>query len=87
MRLDGPPKWKMKKLTVEEFENAIGSCEKSVRRGFLVASMVFGILTRLLCQYPTRYSTLYITSSHVNVRYSEGGEFKFSGSYGVPQPN
>ena len=31
MGLDGPPKWKMKKLTVGEFENIFGECEGKVR--------------------------------------------------------
>lgn len=30
-----------------------------------------------------RFNTLYISGDHVNVRWSETGEFKFSGSYGI----
>ena len=33
-----------------------------------------------------RYDTLYITSKDVIVRWSDTGEFKFSGSYGKYQP-
>ncbi|EGO27747.1 hypothetical protein SERLADRAFT_461718 [Serpula lacrymans var. lacrymans S7.9] len=32
-----------------------------------------------------RYSTLCVTSSHVNIRWTDAGEFKFSGSYGTPR--
>ncbi|KZT70683.1 hypothetical protein DAEQUDRAFT_744655 [Daedalea quercina L-15889] len=35
------------------------------------------------CEGHARYNTLYITGDHVNVRWSETGEFKFSGSYGI----
>ena len=34
-----------------------------------------------------RYDNLYITGSHVNVRWSDSGEFKFSGTYGKYQPS
>ncbi|KAI0701681.1 hypothetical protein C8Q76DRAFT_633436 [Earliella scabrosa] len=33
------------------------------------------------------YDTLYITSKEVTVRWSDTGEFKFSGSYGKYQPS
>ncbi|KAA1477279.1 hypothetical protein DENSPDRAFT_808447 [Dentipellis sp. KUC8613] len=59
MRLDGPPTWKMKKFSKDDFEAAIGEVVASVR-----------------------YDDLYITSKDVTVRWSETGEFKFSGSYG-----
>jgi len=58
MKLDGPPKFKMKKYTRDEFEDRIGDIQASVR-----------------------YDYLNITSD-VNVRWSETGEFKFSGYYG-----
>lgn len=60
--LGGPPKFKQKKMSREEFEGHIGSCEASVR-----------------------YDTLGITSADVNIRWSDTGEFKFSGSYGRSQ--
>ncbi|KAI0746678.1 hypothetical protein C8Q80DRAFT_1220000 [Daedaleopsis nitida] len=63
MNLGGPPTFKMKKFSVEEFENCIGPIEGHVR-----------------------YDTLFITSKEVTVRWSETGEFKFSGSYGKSQP-
>ncbi|OSD07938.1 hypothetical protein PYCCODRAFT_1463207 [Trametes coccinea BRFM310] len=59
MGLDGPPKFKMKKISVEEFEDLIGPCEVSAR-----------------------YDTMYITGKDVNIRWSDTGEFKFSGTYG-----
>ncbi|KAI0916339.1 hypothetical protein AcV5_003305 [Taiwanofungus camphoratus] len=58
MGLGGPPTFKMKKFSKEEFEGRIGQCTASVR-----------------------YDRLCLTSE-VNVRWSETGEFKFSGSYG-----
>ncbi|KAI0765052.1 hypothetical protein C8Q74DRAFT_1164867, partial [Fomes fomentarius] len=63
MNLGGPPTFKMKKFSVEEFEKCLGGISASVR-----------------------YDTLYITSKEVTVRWSETGEFKFSGSYGKYQP-
>ncbi|KAH9919463.1 uncharacterized protein BXZ73DRAFT_52546 [Epithele typhae] len=33
-----------------------------------------------------RYDTLFITSGHVNVRWSDTGEFKISGTYGKYKP-
>ncbi|KAI0708067.1 hypothetical protein C8T65DRAFT_213408 [Cerioporus squamosus] len=57
--LGGPPTFKMKKFSAEEFQNALGHIESSVR-----------------------YDTLYITSKEVTVRWSDTGEFKFSGTYG-----
>ncbi|KAF8545585.1 hypothetical protein OG21DRAFT_1502203 [Imleria badia] len=33
-------------------------------------------------QVSVRYDYLYLTGSHVNVRWSDSGEFKFSGTYG-----
>ncbi|CDO73361.1 hypothetical protein BN946_scf185008.g124 [Trametes cinnabarina] len=59
MGLDGPPKFKMKKFSVEEFEDLIGPCQASAR-----------------------YDNMYITGKDVNVRWSDTGEFKFSGTYG-----
>ncbi|KAF8138872.1 hypothetical protein EV363DRAFT_1315023 [Boletus edulis] len=38
-------------------------------------------------QASVRYDHLYITGSHVNIRWSDGGEFKFSGTYGKWQPS
>ncbi|EJF63932.1 hypothetical protein DICSQDRAFT_153733 [Dichomitus squalens LYAD-421 SS1] len=64
MGLGGPPTFKMKKFTVDEFERCLGSIRGSVR-----------------------YDTLYITSKEVTVRWSDTGEFKFSGSYGKWQPS
>ncbi|KAI0360752.1 hypothetical protein OH77DRAFT_1445873 [Trametes cingulata] len=64
MGLGGPPKFKMKKFSTEEFEKLIGPIRGSVR-----------------------YDTLYITSNEVTVRWSDTGEFKFSGSYGKWQPS
>ncbi|TFY73305.1 hypothetical protein EWM64_g10707 [Hericium alpestre] len=63
MGLDGPPTWKMKKFSREDFEEAVGEISASAR-----------------------YSDLEITSKDVTVRYSDEGTFKFSGSYGIPQP-
>ncbi|OJT13470.1 hypothetical protein TRAPUB_10000 [Trametes pubescens] len=63
MGLGGPPKFKMKKFSTDEFQRLVGPVEGSVR-----------------------YDTLYITSSDVTVRWSDSGEFKFSGSYGKYQP-
>ncbi|KAK7696161.1 hypothetical protein QCA50_000812 [Cerrena zonata] len=59
MGLSGPPTWKTKKLTVDEFEDLLGSIHGSVR-----------------------YDTLYL-KGNVNIRWSDSGEFKFSGTYGV----
>ncbi|GJE92305.1 hypothetical protein PsYK624_084590 [Phanerochaete sordida] len=59
-KLGGPPKWKMKKYTREEFEDLFGEVKGAVR-----------------------YNALYISSGGVNVRWSETGEFKLSGSYGI----
>ncbi|QRV92071.1 hypothetical protein RhiJN_20089 [Ceratobasidium sp. AG-Ba] len=62
LKLDGPPKFKMRKYPKDEFEEMVGEIEKSVR-----------------------YDTLYLTSD-VNVRYNpDTGEFKTSGSYGLPR--
>ncbi|KAL1941659.1 hypothetical protein VTO73DRAFT_7098 [Trametes versicolor] len=61
--LGGPPKFKMKKFSTDEFQKLVGPVEGSVR-----------------------YDTLHITSSEVTVRWSDSGEFKFSGSYGKWQP-
>lgn len=78
LRLDGPPKWKMHKIPVAEFNNMLGHIQGSARsiRSYQASA-----------QYPTltthRYSNLYITGSHVNVRWSDSGEFKFSGTYGT----
>ncbi|KAI9574306.1 hypothetical protein HD554DRAFT_2201395 [Boletus coccyginus] len=36
-------------------------------------------------QASVRYDYLYITGSHVNVRWSDSGEFKFTGTYGRSQ--
>ncbi|EIW55792.1 uncharacterized protein TRAVEDRAFT_152343 [Trametes versicolor FP-101664 SS1] len=63
MGLGGPPKFKMKKFSTDEFQKLVGPVEGSVR-----------------------YDTLHITSSEVTVRWSDSGEFKFSGSYGKWQP-
>ncbi|KAG9317786.1 hypothetical protein JVU11DRAFT_2007 [Chiua virens] len=58
--LDGPPKFKAHKVTVDEFNDLLGGIQASVR-----------------------YDHLYITGSHVNIRWSQdSGEFKFSGTYG-----
>ncbi|OCH88087.1 hypothetical protein OBBRIDRAFT_735154 [Obba rivulosa] len=59
LQLGGPPKFKMKKIPVVEFEKCIGPCVGSAR-----------------------YNKLYISGNDVNVRWSESGEFKFSGTYG-----
>ncbi|KAI0826699.1 hypothetical protein BC628DRAFT_1373770 [Trametes gibbosa] len=64
MGLGGPPKFKMKKFSTDEFQRLVGPIQGSVR-----------------------YDTLYITSNEVTVRWSETGEFKFSGSYGKYQPS
>ncbi|KAI0674213.1 hypothetical protein C8Q78DRAFT_967517 [Trametes maxima] len=61
--LGGPPKFKMKKFSTDEFQKLVGPIRGSVR-----------------------YDTLYITSAEVTVRWSDTGEFKFSGSYGKWQP-
>ncbi|KAG6373778.1 hypothetical protein JVT61DRAFT_5921 [Boletus reticuloceps] len=37
-------------------------------------------------QASVRHDHLYITGSHVNIRWSDSGEFKFSGTYGKWQP-
>ncbi|OAX43358.1 hypothetical protein K503DRAFT_681326 [Rhizopogon vinicolor AM-OR11-026] len=58
--LDGPPKWKMHKMPIEDFENCIGDLDASAR-----------------------YSHLYLKGPHVNIRWSESGEFRFSGTYGA----
>ncbi|KAI0646220.1 hypothetical protein C8Q79DRAFT_1009877 [Trametes meyenii] len=62
--LGGPPKFKMKKFSTDEFQKLVGPIQGSVR-----------------------YDTLYITSAEVTVRWSDTGEFKFSGSYGKWQPS
>ncbi|KAI0371868.1 hypothetical protein BV20DRAFT_1015858 [Pilatotrama ljubarskyi] len=64
MGLGGPPKFKMKKISTDEFQRLVGPIQGSVR-----------------------YDTLYITSNEVTVRWSDTGEFKFSGSYGKWQPS
>ncbi|KAM5532112.1 hypothetical protein V8D89_014205 [Ganoderma adspersum] len=64
MRLGGPPTFKMKKFSVDEFEKCLGALRGSVQ-----------------------FDTLYITSKDVTVRWSDTGEFKFSGSYGKWQPS
>ncbi|PIL27444.1 hypothetical protein GSI_10593 [Ganoderma sinense ZZ0214-1] len=64
MGLGGPPTFKMKKFSVDEFEKCLGALRGSVR-----------------------FDTLYITSKDVTVRWSDTGEFKFSGSYGKCQPS
>lgn len=78
MKLDGPPKFKMKKFSKEEFEECIGDCTASVRSVVVVSDPEKAYLTLL----NHRYDNLYITSKDVTVRWSETGEFKFSGSYG-----
>ncbi|CAL1700159.1 unnamed protein product [Somion occarium] len=60
MGLDGPPTWKMKKFTVNEFDELMGEITSSAR-----------------------YSELRLTGTNVNARWSDTGEFKFSGTYGV----
>jgi len=57
--LEGPPKFKMHKIAVADFDRLLGQIQASVR-----------------------YDYLSITGSHVNVRWSDSGEFKFSGTYG-----
>ncbi|KAI0635082.1 hypothetical protein C8Q77DRAFT_1054993 [Trametes polyzona] len=57
--LGGPPTFKMKKFSTDEFQRLVGPIQSSVR-----------------------YDTLYITGKEVTVRWSETGEFKFSGTYG-----
>ncbi|GBE83906.1 hypothetical protein SCP_0509650 [Sparassis crispa] len=59
MALGGPPTWKMKKFTKDEFESRIGTVTAS-----------------------KMYNVVGITSD-VTVRWSETGEFKFSGCYGI----
>ena len=77
MRLDGPPTWKVKKVTKEDFENLPGDISTSVR--FVFQRNDDMETTNYLC----RYDDLNITGTHVNVRYnSDSGEFKFSGCYG-----
>ncbi|CAL1700160.1 unnamed protein product [Somion occarium] len=56
----GPPTWKMKKFTVNEFDELMGEITSSAR-----------------------YSELRLTGTNVNARWSDTGEFKFSGTYGV----
>ncbi|KIP10847.1 hypothetical protein PHLGIDRAFT_183747 [Phlebiopsis gigantea 11061_1 CR5-6] len=56
----GPPKFKQKKFTKEEFQHLVGSIQAAAR-----------------------YNALYITGTHVNVRWNDSGEFKFSGTYGI----
>ncbi|EKM54452.1 uncharacterized protein PHACADRAFT_210252 [Phanerochaete carnosa HHB-10118-sp] len=58
--LGGPPKWKMKKFSKQEFEDIFGDIEGHAR-----------------------YNELYITNREINVRWSETGEFKLSGTYGI----
>ncbi|KAH9896785.1 hypothetical protein C8Q73DRAFT_757262 [Cubamyces lactineus] len=64
MGLGGPPTFKMKKFSVDQFQSLVGPIEGSVR-----------------------YDTLYITGKEVTVRWSDTGEFKFSGTYGKWQPS
>ncbi|KAH9918587.1 uncharacterized protein B0H18DRAFT_664440 [Fomitopsis serialis] len=35
------------------------------------------------CEGHARYNDLYISGEHVNVRWSDTGEVKFSGTYGI----
>ncbi|KAI0047377.1 hypothetical protein FA95DRAFT_1559222 [Auriscalpium vulgare] len=58
--LGGPPTFKMKKISKDAFEDAVGSISASAR-----------------------YDNMYITSKEINVRWSDSGEFKFSGLYGI----
>ncbi|KAG1763191.1 hypothetical protein EDD22DRAFT_518591 [Suillus occidentalis] len=58
--LGGPPKWKMHKMPVDDFEKRIGHLGASAR-----------------------YSHLYLKGPHVNIRWNDSGEFKFSGTYGA----
>lgn len=78
--LGGPPKFKMHKVPVDDFNDLLGQVEASVRS---VASSAFALFLTLITD---RYDHLYITGSHVNVRWTDGGEFKFSGTYGKRQP-
>ncbi|KIK96133.1 hypothetical protein PAXRUDRAFT_826288 [Paxillus rubicundulus Ve08.2h10] len=61
--LGGPPKFRMHKMTTDDFSDCLGGISASAR-----------------------YSDLYLTGSHVNIRWSDNGEFKFSGTYGTYQP-
>ena len=45
------------------------------------------MFTRINVHECSRYDTLYITGKDVTVRWSDTGEFKFSGTYGKWQPS
>jgi hypothetical protein len=83
LRRGAPPKWKMQKYTVPEFEAFMGSVDASVRYAFLFC------LKRLLVfsssDVVSRYDTLELCGN-VNIRYQpDKGTFKMSGSYGAPR--
>ncbi|KAF9226836.1 hypothetical protein BS17DRAFT_696913 [Gyrodon lividus] len=59
--LGGPPKFKMHKMSTDDFSARLGGISASAR-----------------------YNHLYLTGSHVNIRWTDSGEFKFSGTYGIP---
>lgn len=77
MGLRGPPAFKMKKLPKSELKDLKGRCEGHARCVFVSSVLV----CKTLSVY--RFNTLYISGDHVNVRWSDTGEFKFSGSYGT----
>lgn len=78
LKLDGPPTFKAKKFTVDEFQGMVGYIDKSVRYVYFSTVQLDFILIYGICSY----DTLRVTSD-VNVRWNpETGEFKVSGSYG-----
>jgi hypothetical protein len=81
LNLSAPPKWKMQKYTVPEFEAFIGSIEASVRY------VSHGIFVCPWCssRVVVRYDSLELMAN-VTVRYQpDEGTFKMSGSYGAPR--
>lgn len=76
--LGGPPKWKMHKMPVDDFENRIGHLGASAR--FVID---YSLFKHDLFLMQSRYSHLYLKGPHVNIRWNDSGEFKFSGTYGA----
>ena len=77
--LDGPPTWKVKKFTKDNFIDLLGPIRASARFVFQQRDDS-DIYTKQLF----RYSSLRLTGTAVYVRYNaDTGEFKFSGYYGI----
>ena len=74
--LGGPPNFKMHKMPVADFDNLFGQIQASVRS---VPPISFCAISDVVTD---RYDYLSLTGLHVNIRWSDSGEFKFSGTYG-----